>query len=471
MKSKLTRRQLLRYFGIGSAGMAVAACAPKVVEVEKVVTKEVEKIVKETVIVEGTPKVVEKVVKETVVVEKEAPTAAPVEVVEIVYWTSVGGLNLQGQEELVSDFNASQAAVKATCQHEPKMREKLLAAYAAGTPPNVTRSASGGYELLGYAHLGGIIPLDDFIERDFADQVADFYDYLWKNNFWKGHQWGIVEATNNLAWFYNEEMLAEAGVEAYTTNPTWDELTDILKAVTRDTNGDGEIDQWGYNPNPRGDRQFYDFVVQNGGRVANDDWTESRIDSPEVAETLKWLRDMVYEWKVCPVPYIAKAFESGLVAWEYQGSYRIPVYRELTDVKVGVMPTTKKVKPYSVNGGFSLVIWKSDDRTQQASWEFIKGMTSPESMLKWVLTIGLLPARKSVGESAAYQAILKQDPMRQIFVDELAYGGFWLRTPYGADFRAAIGDGLERVLLEDQDIEMVLREINETANKVLAGEV
>jgi len=62
---RYTRRQLLRLSGLGVAAGALAACQPKVVEV----TKLVERVVKETVIVEGTAQVVERVVKETVVVE------------------------------------------------------------------------------------------------------------------------------------------------------------------------------------------------------------------------------------------------------------------------------------------------------------------------------------------------------------------------------------------------------------------
>ena len=76
MKSTMSRRELLRYFGLASAGLALAACQAKVVKETVLVEKAVEKVVKETVIVAGTPKVVEKevekVVKETVVVEKAA---------------------------------------------------------------------------------------------------------------------------------------------------------------------------------------------------------------------------------------------------------------------------------------------------------------------------------------------------------------------------------------------------------------
>jgi hypothetical protein len=77
MKSQMTRRQLLRYLGLGSVGVALAACQPKIVK-ETVIQ---EKVVKETVVQEKVVKetvVQEKVVKETVVQEKVVtPTVAP----------------------------------------------------------------------------------------------------------------------------------------------------------------------------------------------------------------------------------------------------------------------------------------------------------------------------------------------------------------------------------------------------------
>ena len=77
MSAILSRRELLRRVGLGAAGLVLAACQPKVVEVEK--------IVKETVEVE---KEVEKVVKETVVVEKEVQAAQPTRgPIELMAWS------------------------------------------------------------------------------------------------------------------------------------------------------------------------------------------------------------------------------------------------------------------------------------------------------------------------------------------------------------------------------------------------
>lgn len=77
-EKKLNRRDFLRMAAMAAAGVVAAACQPQTVIVEKEVkvTEVVKEVVKETVVVEGTPKVVEKEV--TTVVEKVVtPTPIP----------------------------------------------------------------------------------------------------------------------------------------------------------------------------------------------------------------------------------------------------------------------------------------------------------------------------------------------------------------------------------------------------------
>lgn len=75
-KRSISRREFLRVAAVMASGAAVAACQPQTVVVEKEVpvTQIVKETVKETVVVEGTPRVIEKEV--TKIVEKEV-TRAP----------------------------------------------------------------------------------------------------------------------------------------------------------------------------------------------------------------------------------------------------------------------------------------------------------------------------------------------------------------------------------------------------------
>ena len=67
MAKRLTRRDLLRTFGVGIAATALAACQPQIVEVTKIVEKE-------------------KVVQQTVVVEKEVVKEAPKPKGKVLFW-------------------------------------------------------------------------------------------------------------------------------------------------------------------------------------------------------------------------------------------------------------------------------------------------------------------------------------------------------------------------------------------------
>ena len=97
MARRFNRRDFLAVTGLVSVGAMLAACQPKVVE----------KVVKETVVVEK-EKVVEKEVKETVVVEKKVEVAKEVtKVVEKVVEKQVGIKNVPRERTLVYLFGGS----------------------------------------------------------------------------------------------------------------------------------------------------------------------------------------------------------------------------------------------------------------------------------------------------------------------------------------------------------------------------
>ncbi|MCX6049474.1 MAG: extracellular solute-binding protein [Chloroflexi bacterium] len=428
-QGKLSRRGMLKMLGAGAGIAVLSACQPGIAPAQTGSTG----------------------------------SAAQADAANLTYWFFVGGPNLDTQKKLVEEYNSTTKGAKVTLEHTPEIKEKTLAAYAAGAPPNVTWYPTGGWGALGFANTGGVIELDDYVAKDYADQKADFYDFLWQANVWKGKLWGMPLDTNNLAWFYNEDKLTEAGVKPLDTNPTWDELVEMLKAVTKP-------DQWGYQVSPEA-RYFYDFLKQAGGELANEDYSKTLVNSPEGEATLKWLRDMVYEWKISPNPPMEKGFETGSVVFEYEGSYRIPPYRQLTDIKVSAMRTTKNKAPFTVNGGESLQIWKTKPEVQDASWDFIKWMTSTETVTKWSIASGYLPVRKSAAASADFKKVLDEDPLRKVFVDELEYGGFWLATPFGDEVYSAVTDAVQTVLLKDANIKETLGSLETKLNDVLAGKI
>ena len=64
---------------------------------------------------------------------------------------------------------------------------------------------------------------------------------------------------------YRKDRFEEAGL---TVPTTWDEFIDCAKALTKDSNGDGEVDQWGFgmvgSNNSSGQSRFMSYLWSNG---------------------------------------------------------------------------------------------------------------------------------------------------------------------------------------------------------------
>jgi raffinose/stachyose/melibiose transport system substrate-binding protein len=230
---KLGRREFLRVAGLGSAAAVVAACQPETV-VETVV-KEVEKVVKETVIVEGEEKVVEKVVKETVIVEKEAEESAGGFQGEIEFYaqaytpTSVlvnpdpDAPKRYAMQVLADAWNDLHPGVELKCIPAPTgdYHAWLDTQLLGGTGPDVFWKWLGS--LGTFADQGKVVPLNDYLELPNKYTPED--DTAWKNTFKnpfldsyspKGLWGGIPLDLVSTGIYANVDMLAEVGVDLST---------------------------------------------------------------------------------------------------------------------------------------------------------------------------------------------------------------------------------------------------------------
>ncbi|MBQ6695301.1 MAG: hypothetical protein IJN16_01205 [Lachnospiraceae bacterium] len=110
-----------------------------------------------------------------------------------------------------------------------------------------------------------------------------------------------VEATYPLG--FNIQMIEDAGLE----DPrdlwergewTWDKFNEYCTTLTQDTDGDGQIDQYGYCGYEF--ETFEQLMMSNGGNIANGK-TETLTSAP-VGEALQQMYDMYNTYNVC-YPY------------------------------------------------------------------------------------------------------------------------------------------------------------------------
>lgn len=111
----------------------------------------------------------------------------------------------------------------------------------------------------------------------------------------------VVEATYPLA--FNKQILEAANLEdpreLYKRGEwTWDKFKEYLRVLTKDTDGDGAVDQYGFAGYPP--ETFEALMLSNGANIAATD--KENLSSSEVGQALQMTQDLFYN-DGCAFPY------------------------------------------------------------------------------------------------------------------------------------------------------------------------
>lgn len=162
--------------------------------------------------------------------------------------------------------------------------------------------------LNGFAtNLQDVLPADNDL---FHDQVVFSQVDIGKNDgvYLFQSNSGEMLLANTYMLAYNKQMLDEVGLEdpnaLYERGEwTWDKWREYMLALTRDTDGDGVTDVYGYGS--RWDFLVYNLLMSNGTGIATSD--VENLSSPEVTEVLDFIYNMYNVDKVAN-PWNAEDF-------------------------------------------------------------------------------------------------------------------------------------------------------------------
>ena len=119
------------------------------------------------------------------------------------------------------------------------INQKVQAAAAGRTLPDLIFTWNPG-DVTTWGQMGIITPIDDIVEeygKDWWLSQRQLEQYQID-----GKTWGVPLVTFPMTFWYNRDLFEE---NSLAVPANWDEWYDAALALTRDTNGDGEIDQYG----------------------------------------------------------------------------------------------------------------------------------------------------------------------------------------------------------------------------------
>jgi multiple sugar transport system substrate-binding protein len=331
-QKNLSRRDFLRLGALTAAGTLVAACGPTPTPevVEKVVTKEVEKI-----------KEVEKVVKETVVVQA---TPAPEEMVEISFMGWGGPEEDEGVRAAIRVFEGAEPNIKVTWLHTPEnYSEKMLAMVAAGTPPDTAFVRNQDY--ITYAHEGLLLDITDMLKADPVVGRPGYFIEPQETNrcTYQGRWYGIGSCWTGSHSFLNADIFDEVGIEPPSNDPEeaweWDYFVEVCRELTVDTNGKhpGEsgfdvnnVERWAVTWNTWW-MLLLGQIESNGGKYIDPDTGLLTLDQPEAYEAIQRIADLTLVHQVMPHSAVltqlgmtnTQMLETGKVAMAIDGSWAL----------------------------------------------------------------------------------------------------------------------------------------------------
>lgn len=252
----------------------------------------------------------------------------------------------------------------------------------------------------GFATDGLLYPAADVVSED---TLADFQDSFAANAELDGTMYGLPLIASTRALFYNEDLLAQAGI----TEPpsTWDELLTAAKAVNALGGG-----VYGYGMPLGNEEAQAETSVWTFG--AGGDWSdggELTVLTPENLEGVQMMQRMVEENATQPDPGATQrtpmlnVFTQGQIAMAVGLPPTIgQIEEDNPDLNYGTAPIpTKDGSPVTLGVADHLMAFQNDGDKQEAIRTFLDCFFETDNYLKFVDTEGFLPTTKSGAEQTA----------------------------------------------------------------------
>lgn len=287
-----------------------------------------------------------------------------------------------------------------------------------GTEPDVFCVLSGDFNT--FASIGVMKNLDTLIKDDSGFDIGKMYVNAVKSGQFQGSQYALPIEVVPVLMFVNKTLLSKENIQLPKGSWTWEDFYNICRSATKDTNGDGIIDQFGvYGFN------WQHAVYTNGQKLFDANGNKASFNSQGVMDSVRFtvkLNSLNHNVRVT-----SDDFDSGKVAFR---PFPFSTYR-------AYKPYPYRVKKYSgfewecinlprgPNGDNASELYSflfgisSKARHEKEAWEFLKFLTSDKNnqMNVFRYSHGVPVVREVTESEEGRQEMLKYNPDEENIVD------------------------------------------------------
>ena len=358
---------------------------------------------------------------------------------------------LAAYQTLTSAFQEKHPDIEINLVHIPSQsdyRTRVAADLAAGTAADVLLFNYRRYAQ--FAEAGALEPLTAYLQTSQLLKAEDFYPQALEPFRYNDQVYCIPQNLSSLVVYYNQDLFTQAGVAFPEMGWTWNDFLSTAQALTRDTNTDGQIDQFGLGMEPTLMR-LAPFIWQNLGEVADSDLNPTRLmlDMPENFDTIYFFTELQTLYHVVPNAEQEAAessesrFLNGTVGMYLNSRRVVPTLRETAAFNWDVASLPMKEEAASIlhADGYCM---PSASEEKDAAWTFIEFANSVEGQTIIAATGRTVPSLRSVAESPAFLNPDQKPASSQVFLDAIPIIRAFPILPFWAELEKIADDEIER---------------------------
>jgi multiple sugar transport system substrate-binding protein len=310
---------------------------------------------------------------------------------------------------IARDFERENPEIRMKLLYWPGLayEDKVRLVMAAGTAPDVLDAQDETFP--NYCKLEQYEDLTPYLARHAREYTPDQYFPTSLEAFqYQGKQYGLPWNGGELMVYYNPTLLREAGLpDPPPRDWTIEQFTEYCRRLTKDYDGDGRIDQFGYEINASWMYSTIPYLWIFGTDVLDPAMKRCTINNSGGIAALQWLHDL--RWKEHVAPTAAEftgaggsIFMTGKLGLEINGPWRMPFMHETeVDWEIWHMPVGPTGERWT-RGTWDGLVMYHHSRVKEQAWRWMHYATTKPGQYLVGATGRAIPPRKSEAYTDAF---------------------------------------------------------------------
>jgi sn-glycerol 3-phosphate transport system substrate-binding protein len=388
---------------------------------------------------------------------------------------AVGGPVPKFIDAFAADFEKENPRIKVRPIYAGTYQEtivKALTAHKSGTPP--VTSVLLSTDMFSLIDEEAIVPFDGFIASE-ADRkwLASFFPAFMLNSRTGGKTYGIPFQRSTVVLYWDKDAFKEAGLDPERAPADWAEHVAFAEKLTRREGGN--VTRWGTQIPSSGFPYwlFQALTTEAGAVLMNEQGDRTFFDKPEVVEALQYWVDLgtkhkvmapgIVEWGTTPKDFFERKIA---MMWTTTGNLTNVRTNAKFPFGVAMLPAGRR-RGSPTGGGNFYIFSKSSPAQQEAAFQFIRWITSPERAARWGIDTGYVAVTSDAWQTPAMKSYVAEFPAAAVARDQLEFAVAELSTHENQRVTKALNDGLQAALVGTKSAAPALSDAQAEAERIL----